>query len=71
LLDEGNDSTREAVRRRAEVRLLPVDEQHTRVHVTGEEAEVDRVVGDLRGTGLSGGGTGGTPGGGGGRPGTT
>ena len=43
---------------------LQDDEQHTGVHVTGEEAEVDRVVGAA-------GGTGGTPGAGGGHPGTT
>ena len=49
-------------RRNAEVRFLPIDEQHSRVHVTGDEAEVDQVVGDLRGTGLSGAAAAGNPG---------
>jgi hypothetical protein len=72
-------------RRRAQVRLSPIDEQHTRVHVGAEDArELDQVLGDLGAAGLAGaaaagnpaargvapGGAGGTfPGGTGGTPG--
>jgi len=56
--------------RRAEVRLSVIDESHTRVHVSGEDpAELDRVAGELAGTGLSGVAAAGNPAAGGAAPG--
>jgi hypothetical protein len=65
--------------RRAQVRLAVIDEQHTRVHVTGDAADVDKILSDLGGAeaagnpgalGVAPGGAGGTfPGGTGGTPG--
>jgi len=50
-------------RSRAEVRFSPIDEQHTRVHVSGDaQADVDQVVGDLRRAGLAGPEAAGNPG---------
>jgi len=42
-------------RTRASVRLSPIDENHTRLHVSAEaQADFDQVVGDLRQAGLAG-----------------
>jgi hypothetical protein len=49
-------------RHRADVRLSVIDEQHTRVSVSGEPDEVDRVFEDLRRSGLGGRGAAGNAG---------
>jgi len=52
--------------RRARVQLSVIDDTHTRAHISGDAADVDQVVGDLRAVGLGGRAAAGTLG-----PGTT